>query len=290
MPLTPPIVANATLGRQDGTPLWEERMTRIIDFFFFALKVAIALLLAGMVVLVFGNVVLRYAFNQGITVSEELSRIFFVWVTFLGAVVAMREHGHLGVDTVIKRLPPLAARLAVLSGYALMLFATWLMISGSWAQTLINLHVGAPATGLSMGFFYGAGLAFGVPAFLILLADAFAIATGRIDVTTAELVRDSEDEMALDDLPEPVLGPAGTRSSSSSCGTGGGRAPGGLVPGRSSKNPLGAGRSTPLVGTGPTGMGRSIPLVGTGPTGTGRSTPLVGTGPTGTGRSMLRVG
>ncbi len=207
MPLTPPIVATATLGRQDGTPLWEERMTRIIDFYFFALKVAIALLLAGMVVLVFGNVVLRYAFNQGITVSEELSRIFFVWVTFLGAVVAMREHGHLGVDTVIKRLPPLAARIAVLSGYALMLFATWLMISGSWAQTLINLHVGAPATGLSMGFFYGAGLAFGVPAFLILLADAFAIATGRIDVTTAELVRDSEDEMALDDLPEPVLGP-----------------------------------------------------------------------------------
>ncbi|WP_077966041.1 TRAP transporter small permease [Ensifer adhaerens] len=186
-------------------------MTRIIDFYFFALKVAIALLLAGMVVLVFGNVVLRYAFNQGITVSEELSRIFFVWLTFLGAVVAMREHGHLGVDTVIKRLPPLAARIAVLSGHALMLFATWLMISGSWAQTLINLHVGAPATGLSMGFFYGAGLAFGVPAFLIILADAIAIATGRIDVTTAELVRDSEDEMALEDLPEPVLDPVSAK-------------------------------------------------------------------------------
>ncbi|MCY1299581.1 TRAP transporter small permease [Sinorhizobium sp. GL28] len=186
-------------------------MTRIIDFYFFALKVAIALLLAGMVVLVFGNVVLRYAFNQGITVSEELSRMFFVWLTFLGAVVAMREHGHLGVDTLIKRLPPTAAKVAVLLGHALMLYATWLMISGSWAQTLINLHVGAPATGLSMGFFYGAGLAFGVPAFLILLADALAIATGRIDVTTAELVRESEDELALDDLPEPVLDPVSAK-------------------------------------------------------------------------------
>ncbi|KSV74356.1 ABC transporter permease [Sinorhizobium sp. GW3] len=182
-------------------------MIRIIDFYFFALKVAIALLLAGMVVLVFGNVVLRYAFNQGITVSEELSRIFFVWLTFLGAVVALREHGHLGVDTLIKRLPPAAAKVAVLLGHVLMLYATWLMISGSWTQTLINLHVGAPATGLSMGFFYGAGLAFGVPAFLILLADAFAIATGRIDVTTAELVRDSEDEVALDPPPTATLGP-----------------------------------------------------------------------------------
>ena len=51
-------------------------MTRIIDFYFFGLKVIIAFLLAAMVVLVFGNVVLRYAFNQGITSSEELSRIF----------------------------------------------------------------------------------------------------------------------------------------------------------------------------------------------------------------------
>jgi TRAP-type transport system small permease protein len=58
-----------------------------------------------MVVLVFGNVVLRYGFNLGITVSEEISRWLFVWLTFLGAIVAMREHGHLGVDTLVKRLP-----------------------------------------------------------------------------------------------------------------------------------------------------------------------------------------
>lgn len=74
-------------------------MVRIIEFCFLVLKAAIALLLAGMVVLVFGNVVLRYALNTGITYSEELSRTFFVWLTFLGAVVAMREHAHLGVDS-----------------------------------------------------------------------------------------------------------------------------------------------------------------------------------------------
>jgi len=174
-------------------------MTRIIDFYFFGLKVIIALLLAAMVVLVFGNVVLRYAFNQGITSSEELSRVFFIWLTFLGAVVAMREHGHLGVDSLIKRLPPAGAKLAVLAGQGLMLLATALMVSGSWTQTLINLPASMPATGLSMGFFYGAGLAFGIPTFLIILWDAFCVATGRIDVTTAQLVLDSEDQVALDD-------------------------------------------------------------------------------------------
>lgn len=186
-------------------------MTRIIDFYFLVLKAMIALLLAGMVVLVFGNVVLRYAFNEGITSSEELSRIFFIWLTFLGAVVAMREHSHLGVDSVLRRLPPTGARIAVLLGHVLMLLATWLMISGSWTQTLINWHVTAPATGISMAFFYGAGLAFGIPAFLILLWDAFAIATGRIDVTTAEFVRDSEEQAALDERPEPPLSGLATK-------------------------------------------------------------------------------
>ena len=59
-----------------------------------------------MVVLVFGNVVLRYAFNSGITVSEELSRWLFVWLTFLGAIVALREHGHLGTEVLVSRLGP----------------------------------------------------------------------------------------------------------------------------------------------------------------------------------------
>ena len=43
--------------------------------------------LALMVVLVFTNVVLRYALNSGIAVSEELSRWLFVWLTFLGGIV-----------------------------------------------------------------------------------------------------------------------------------------------------------------------------------------------------------
>ncbi|HEV7322460.1 MAG TPA: TRAP transporter small permease [Ensifer sp.] len=180
-------------------------MIRAVDFCFLILKVAMALLLAGMVVLVFGNVVLRYAFNTGITVSEELSRLFFVWLTFLGAVVAMREHGHLGMDSLLRRLPPRSARFAALLGHLLMLWATWLMISGSWTQTMINLNVSAPATGISMGFFYGAGLAFGIPALLIILYDMFSIATGRVDIRTAGFVRDSEELAVLDDHAEPQL-------------------------------------------------------------------------------------
>ncbi len=51
--------------------------------------------------MVFVNVVMRYAMNSGLTVSDELARYFFVWVTFIGAVVTFREHGHLGVETLV---------------------------------------------------------------------------------------------------------------------------------------------------------------------------------------------
>ena len=71
-------------------------MKRLVDLYFALLRGIVAVLLAGMVVLVFGNVVLRYAANSGIPVSEELSRWFFVWLVFLGSIVALRDHQHLG--------------------------------------------------------------------------------------------------------------------------------------------------------------------------------------------------
>lgn len=154
-------------------------MKTLVDGYFKLLKLLMFLCMIGMVAMVFGNVVMRYAFNSGLTMSEELARFLFVWMTFLGATVALREHAHLGVDTVIRRLPPLGRRLALLVGHVLMLYVCWLITTGSWQQTQINLSVPAPATGISMGAFYGVGVLFGVSAAAILLYEAFRIAFGR---------------------------------------------------------------------------------------------------------------
>lgn len=64
-------------------------MRKAIDWLFRPLEFAIVALLVAMVVMVFGNVVLRYGFNSGIVISEEVSRYFFVWLTFIGAVIAL---------------------------------------------------------------------------------------------------------------------------------------------------------------------------------------------------------
>jgi TRAP-type C4-dicarboxylate transport system permease small subunit len=175
-------------------------MSRVVDLYFDALKFLVALFLAIMVVLVFGNVFLRYAFNSGITVSEELSRWLFVWVTFLGALVALREHAHLGVDTLVKRLPAIGKKICLIISLLLMLYVTWLLLQGSWEQTLINLDVKAPATGLSTGLFYGVGIVFGVSSGLILLHQLYRVAAGKMSEAELVMVKESEEQAELEEL------------------------------------------------------------------------------------------
>jgi TRAP-type C4-dicarboxylate transport system permease small subunit len=153
-----------------------------------------------MVVLVFGNVVLRYAFNSGITVSEEVSRWLFVWLTFLGAIVAMREHAHLGVDSLVKRLPTAGKKFCLILSQLLMLYATWLLLRGSWEQTLINWDVAAPASGLSTGLFYGVGIVFAVSTGLILLNDLYRAVTGQLSEADLVMVKESEEQEELEAL------------------------------------------------------------------------------------------
>jgi TRAP-type C4-dicarboxylate transport system permease small subunit len=179
-------------------------MSRIVEGYFHLLKIMIALCLAIMVVLVFGNVVLRYGFNMGITSSEELSRLLFVWMTFLGAIVAMHEHGHLGVDIVVRRLPAFGKKLCLVVSHVLMLFATWLFLEGSWQQTLINLDVSAPATGLSMGLFYGVGVVFSVSTGLILLWDLYRALAGKLSEQELVMVKESEEQEEFEELQKEL--------------------------------------------------------------------------------------
>ena len=167
---------------------------RLVDGYFRFLKFFIVMCLALMVVLVFGNVVLRYAFNSGITMSEELSRWLFVWLTFVGAILALRNHAHLGMDSVVQRLPPWAKKACYILSNLLMLYCVVLFFQGSLEQTKINIDNMAPATGLSTGwFYYSVGLFFCVSAAALLLRNLFQAVTGRLREDELIQIRESED-------------------------------------------------------------------------------------------------
>jgi TRAP-type transport system small permease protein len=156
-----------------------------------------ALFLAVMVVMVFGNVVLRYVFNSGISVSEEVSRWLFVWMTFVGAVVALKDHGHLGTDMLVSRLSPTGKKICLVISQLLMLGITGMIFTGSLAQTRINLDVEAPVTGAPMAIVYAVGIAFAVPATLLLLRELWRTLSGRLREDELVMVQESED------LPRP---------------------------------------------------------------------------------------
>ena len=177
-------------------------LNKLIEGYCKLLGLLIAAALAVMVVLVFGNVIMRYGFNSGITVSEELSRWLFVWMTFLGAIVAMREGAHLGSDTLVSRLPLAGKKLFFMLGHGLMLFVCWLLFKGSYDQTLINLETTSAVMEVSMGIFYVCGAVTAVSIALILLNNLWRMATGQLKESELIGVRESEEEPI--DVPAPL--------------------------------------------------------------------------------------
>ena len=169
---------------------WLGRYTRALDMLS-------GLCLAIMVVLVFGNVVLRYTANSGITVSEELSRWLFVWLTFMGAGVALREHGHLGTDVLVSRLPAAGKKVCLVLAQVAMLYVSWLLLKGSWAQMVINADTEAPVTGASVGIFYASGVLMGGSAIAILLRDLLRTLFVPLSDNELVMVQESEELAAL---------------------------------------------------------------------------------------------
>ncbi len=118
-------------------------------------EVVLVGLLAGMVAMVFANVVLRYGFNSGLNISEEMSRYFFVWLTFIGAILAFRDHQHLGVETFVRMLGPRGRLICVVASNAIILLCAVVLFWGTWRQHGINASMTAPVVGLSMIWVFG---------------------------------------------------------------------------------------------------------------------------------------
>ncbi len=161
------------------------------------LELLLVLLLAAMVAMVFGNVVLRYGFNSGITFSEELSRWAFVWLIFLGAVIAIKESGHLGTDMLVGRLGRTGKMVCLAIAEIAMIYCAWLIFSGSLSQVRIGLDVEAPVTGWSMAWLPAAGLVFAVSAGLFHLLKIGKLLTGKLTDEELVTVQESEDLAGL---------------------------------------------------------------------------------------------
>lgn len=155
-------------------------LTRLVSGYFKVLEVAMVLSLAAMSIMVFGNVVLRHFFNSGVNIAEELSRFMFIWLTFLGAIVAMREGGHLGVDILTRRLSGARLFAAVLLGQLLVLLCCVVLFWGLWQQRELHVANTGLVTGIPLIVVYGVAYLCAVSIGLLSLRNIAGLLSGRI--------------------------------------------------------------------------------------------------------------
>ncbi len=171
-------------------------MAAITHYFFKLLEFLVVVCMVAMVFMVFGNVFLRYGFNSGITVSDEMSRYCFIWLTFIGAMVAMREGGHLGVDTLVKHLGITGKKVCLFLSESLMLFCNGLFLLGTWKMHELQVTNVSPVVGISMIWIFGIGYVVSIVMGTMNMRVLFRLLSGRI--TEEELVQVVETEGLAD--------------------------------------------------------------------------------------------
>jgi TRAP-type C4-dicarboxylate transport system permease small subunit len=87
--------------------------------------------------------------------SEELARLTYVWMVFLGTAVLVRDDGLIRVTVLMDRIGPRAARaLRIITDLLILPFLaiiTW----GAWTNTRLNWNSFAPTVDwLRMGYIY----------------------------------------------------------------------------------------------------------------------------------------
>lgn len=130
---------------------------------------AIAALIA-LVILTFANVVMRYFLNTGITWGVEVSGHLFVWLIFLGATIAFRDHGHLGVDVLVAKAPLKVQKLLFIVINAIIIAVLLLFLKGLWVMIQLNAGMTGSATPIPVNVMYAAGVVGAVLMILISIA------------------------------------------------------------------------------------------------------------------------
>jgi TRAP-type C4-dicarboxylate transport system permease small subunit len=159
-----------------------------------ALEIVMVLCMVVMLVMVFGNVMLRLFFNTGIDLSEEMPRYAFVWMTFLGAIVGMRRRAHLGVDMLVQALPLLGRRVCWGISQAVMLVCCGYIVYGTWLQHDIIAGTASPVAQISTLWVFGVSYLTGGAIGLICLSNLLRLLAGKVE--DSELIDVHEEGMS----------------------------------------------------------------------------------------------
>lgn len=119
-----------------------------------ALRAVLVALSIFLVVIVFANVVGRYAFNYSLAWAEEASRFIFIWAIFIGSTLANEKYEHMNLDILVQWLAGDKRRIVQILAQLIVLVVLALVFHGGWIATVDNLSWTSPAMEISYGFVY----------------------------------------------------------------------------------------------------------------------------------------
>ncbi len=155
-----------------------------------------AVLLALMVFLMFLNVILRFAFSTGFVWSEEVTRLSFIYLVYLGTVAAFRDNRHLGVDTLLEHVPPIVQKVLYAVVQLIIIWVMWLLVQGSWDLAMQSRNDAWVATQYPRSLIMGAGVVTGAAIVLIALGNLYRLLVMRRPVAELLAIRDDETSAA----------------------------------------------------------------------------------------------
>ncbi|HEX5514779.1 MAG TPA: TRAP transporter small permease [Gammaproteobacteria bacterium] len=165
-------------------------------------EVLIATLFAGMTLVTFIQVVLRYVFNTGLLWALEASIYMFAWMVLLGISYGVRERAHIGVDAAVRLLPLRWQRAVGLVGIAVCLVYASYMLYGSWGYVERLHRIGILAEDIPLPrWLLTSGLVIGLVLFILRLLQA---AWGIIRGTGAPLLVGDEAKDILEEFESHV--------------------------------------------------------------------------------------
>jgi len=118
-------------------------------------EAAVLIAIVGvMTVVVFLQVLYRYVFAQPLQWSEELARYLFVWLSIMGATLALQKKGHFGLDLFYKMLSNRFQRIVKFPVYLLMGIVIFVILFQGIILVQKTALQESPAMGISMGWAY----------------------------------------------------------------------------------------------------------------------------------------
>lgn len=171
-------------------------MNKLIDKLFKGIDYLTGILTGLMVLFVFLNVVLRTFFNSGLTWSEELARYLFVYVTYIGAISAMRSNAHLGVDTLISRVKPQVQMILYLVSQALIAIIMCILVHGACKMVIQNTQSTTAALNIPYSVLYFAGIITGISIAILAVANMIYALKNPTEISNIVTMHTDDDDIA----------------------------------------------------------------------------------------------